>query len=290
MAEPPFLRPRGESVAGDDDLKRAVARHWQDDVCESWMGKSRNRREYFEEILRERYRLQPYIPGFAGFDGAQGRAVLEIGVGSGSDFSQWVSHGARATGIDLTAAAIETTRERLQCLGIEESRYALRRADCETLPFADSTFDIVYSFGVLHHTPRTETALREAFRVLKPGGDLRVMVYGTGSWTGLMLWVRYGLLAGRWRMTQKEAMFRNLESPGTKAYTNAEFRALLETAGFAGVETERRLNHGDLLLIRRSKAYQSPVYALIWKLYPRWLVRLLGDRYGLYILATARKP
>src|SRR5439155_13485599 len=107
----------------------------------------------------------------------------------------------------------------------------------EALPFDDETFDLVYSWGVLHHTPNTQRALDEAYRVLKPTGEVRMMLYSRRSWVALGVWLRHGLLAGRpWR-TVTSLLETHFESPGTKAYTQPEIVRLLHR--FRNVNTQR---------------------------------------------------
>lgn len=289
------LRGRGAEVAGagtaqSRDLKRRVREHWQDETCGVRYGVAADRLAWFRDIARKRYELEPYIPGFARFSEAEGASVLEIGVGAGSDFLEWCLHAHHATGIDLTDAGIALTRERLSLEGIPASRYELRTADAESLPFADNSFDIVYSWGVLHHTPDTERAYAEVYRVLKLGGVMRTMIYHVPSWTGIMLYLVHGLARGRPLLGLKGAIYHHLESPGTKAYTRAEGRKLAEQAGFEGVTVPTRLGPGDLLLIEPSKKYQSGAFKLAAALYPRPLIRLIGDRMGLYLLLEGRKP
>ncbi len=150
--------------------------------------------------------------------------MLEIGVGMGADHLEWARSAPRSlTGIDLTQRAIEHTRRRFEAHGLGSNIF---RGNAERLPFADGSFDIVYSFGVLHHTPDTPRAVREVFRVLRPGGVARVMIYHTYSLTGYMLWARYGLLRGRPRTSLRDVYHHHLESPGTKAYSVREARAM----------------------------------------------------------------
>jgi len=163
-------------------------------------------------------------------------------------------------------------------------------ADAEQLHFTDDAFDLVYSWGVLHHSPDTPRAFREVRRVLRPGGAFRGMVYHVPSWTGWMVWAMQSLLRGRPFRSVKRSLFEHLESPGTKAYTLRECRELLETAGFVDVRLHTRLGPGDLLTIRPSEKYAGRLHGLLFRLYPRWLVRLLGDRFGLYLLIEARVP
>ena len=271
------------------DVKKRVKDHWEFETCGARYGHSDDREEYFDEIHLSRYEATRYIRDFARFDEARGKRVLEIGVGAGCDFRSWVENGARASGIDLTEAAIRLTFEHLKVKGLDTEEHELQTADAEQLPFEDGTFDIVYSYGVLHTTPDTEAALAETHRVLKPGGELRAMIYHVPSWTGFMLWVRYGLLAGSPFVSQKQVIYAKLESPGTKAYTLEEAKALVASADFHVVSVESRLCPGDSLNILPSARYNGWPYRVVWRWHPRWLVALLGDRFGLNLLIRATK-
>ncbi len=110
-------------------------------------------------------------------------------------------------GVDLTERAVSIVQERLLLREVPGDRYELRQADAENLPFADERFDLVYSWGVLHHTPDTARAFREARRVLKPGGTLKAMIYHVPSWAGLLLSVRRGLLRGKPFLSQRKAIY-----------------------------------------------------------------------------------
>jgi ubiquinone/menaquinone biosynthesis C-methylase UbiE len=272
------------------ELKQQVRSHWEQEVCGTRFAVSPDRQRFFEEISRARYAHESYIPGFADFMAYRGKRVLEIGVGAGSDFERWVQGGAHATGIDLTESAIALTRERLRLRGVPDEAYRLAVSDAERLDFADASFDLVYAHGVLHHTPDTEAALREVWRVLAPGGEAKLMVYGVPSWSGLMLWVRHGLLRGRPLTSPRQVIYERLESPGTKAYTNAEFTRLLERIGFAVLSCRRELTAGDLLAMPPSARYAGAGYRLLWRVYPRWLIRRIGRPFGLALVVQARKP
>ncbi|MGD0509861.1 MAG: methyltransferase domain-containing protein, partial [Terriglobales bacterium] len=147
------------------------------------------------------------------------------------------------------------------------------------------TFDIVYSYGVMHHSPDTSQCIGEARRVLKPGGALRIMIYHHPSLTGFMLWLRYGFLHGK---SLRQSVHEHLESPGTKSYTQEEARAILQ--GFEQIEFRQAFSPGDLLLNEPSARFQGLAYRIIWRLYPRFLVRMLGAKLGLFLLISARKP
>ncbi len=263
----------------NSDLKKEVREFWNSDPCGT---RYMDGAEDFAAHARARYALEPYIPEFAGFADSRSLKVLEIGVGMGADYLEWLKAGAHASGVDLSAASLERARRRCQLAGYSPD---LRVADAEHLPFANDSFDVVYSYGVMHHSPDTRRCLLEAWRVLKPGGRARIMVYHHPSLTGAMLWLRYGALR---RKSIREVVYQCLESPGTKTYTQAEALALME--GFEEVVMRQVFSPGDLLLHRPSARFQSPLYRLLWKFYPRFLVKAFCRRWGLFLLISAKKP
>ena len=266
------------------NLKDGVRRHWDAQPCGTRDIPETNRARFFRDLERERYEWEPYIPAFARFERGKGRDVLEVGVGAGTDFVNWVRHGARATGVDLTPRGVELTRERL---GLEGLHADVRVGDAEHLPFADASFDIVYSYGVLHHSPDTPGAIQEVRRVLRPGGTALVMIYHVPSWVGFMLWAIHCAAKFRpWR-SPRWAIYHHLESPGTKAYTKKEARELF--AGFRNVRVWTQLSHGDLLLMRPADKYNTALHRAVWRLYPRWLVRRTGNMLGTNLFIEAAK-
>ena len=155
--------------------KQNMCDFWQGHPCGEIYVSGRSRREQLEEHSRRRYMLEPYISAFARFEEGAGKDVLEIGTGMGADHLEWARHDPRRLfGIDITAKAVELTEERLRLFGFQPQ---VGVADAEDLPFEDAAFDIVWSWGVLHHTPETERAIREVRRVLRPGGRASIMIY-----------------------------------------------------------------------------------------------------------------
>src|SRR5262245_9843745 len=177
------------------DPKARVRDFWNAASCGEIYAEGATRLEQLERQAAARDALEPYIAGFARFGEGRDRDVLEIGVGMGADHLRW-AHAAprRLIGIDLTPRAVEHTAFRLAADGFPPRVLV---ADSEQLPFADASFDLVYSWGVIHHTPDTVAAVREIHRVLRPGGRARVMIYHARSVTASMLWLRYALARGR---------------------------------------------------------------------------------------------
>jgi ubiquinone/menaquinone biosynthesis C-methylase UbiE len=272
--------------------KQSVRRFWEAEPCGSrYLQQSECARgegeeewgtESFEGHARIRSALEPHILDFAQFELARGKKVLEVGVGMGADYLQWLKAGALATGVDISPASIERAQLRCELAGYKNAD--LHVADAENLPFPDGSFDVVYSYGVMHHSPDTARCIQEAWRVLKPGGEARIMVYHHPSITGLLLWLRYGLGRGK---NLRQSVYEYLESPGTKTYTRREVVSLMQ--GFRNVETRVVFSPGDLLLHAPSQRFQSAIYRVLWKLYPRWLVKKVAGKWKLFMLVTATK-
>jgi ubiquinone/menaquinone biosynthesis C-methylase UbiE len=161
------------------DLTDRVRDFWTRNVnAERLMGKAvtphgRGEREYFEELELQRYRSHRHLDGWIR-SMQPGRSVLEIGCGIGMDSHRMARHGLRVTCIDLTQVAIDTVKDRFAREGIEGT---FEVGDAEALSFPDEHFDYDYSFGVLHHVPDTERSVQEVWRVLKKGGEARIMLY-----------------------------------------------------------------------------------------------------------------
>ena len=269
-----------------EDLKSSVRDYWQASPCgrDLYLQGTPSERENFLRQEEVRYTLEPYIKTFADFASYNQKQVLEIGVGLGADHLQFARAGAVLHGIDLTTQAIEYTGKRLEIFGLAS---VLAAGDAEHLAFPDNTFDLVYSWGVLHHSPDTPQAIREAYRVLKPGGHAKIMIYHTYSLVGYMLWLRYALLRGRPWMSLKDMYFQYLESPGTKAYSCDEARALC--AQFSRVDIETVLTHGDLLASQAGQRHRGWLLTLAKRVWPRKLLAHFCKNHGLFMLITAKK-
>ena len=157
----------------DEKLKDQVREYWNAHPCGTqfthleWGSK-----EFFAEVERFRYETQPFMSEIIGFDRYPGKRLLEVGCGLGTDLLQFAKGGALVTGVDLTPQSIELVKRRFALDGLAVDA---RVSDAENLPFDDASFDVVYSFGVLHHTPNTQKAIDEVYRVLKPGGKIIIM-------------------------------------------------------------------------------------------------------------------
>jgi SAM-dependent methyltransferase len=258
------------------DAKNEVRDFWEREACGERYAVGADLSERLRAQARKKRELEPYVPAFARFEEGGGRRVLEIGVGMGVDHAEWARHRpSYLAGVDLTARAVSLTRERLDMLGLHSD---LRVADAEQLPFDDGSFDIVYSWGVLHHTPDTIAAVREVHRVLRPGGRGRIMLYRKHGLVFLLLWARYALLTGKLGTSVEDVVSEQGESLGTKVYSKAGARALFD--GFSAVEIRSLLSSGDLLEGDVGARHRGLALTLVKRLWPRWLIRRMPPQVG----------
>jgi ubiquinone/menaquinone biosynthesis C-methylase UbiE len=191
---------------------------------------------FFERVEAERYRQQYWQRRWFDYGSFDGQAVLEIGVGLGTDLKQFARAGARCHGADITDRHLELTKLNFDLEGYPVD---LHKADATALPFPDNYFDCVYSFGVLHHIPDVSRVLAEIHRVLKPGGMLQTAVYHRYSLaTGTLLF--RSLFNGSLFRLGLEGVLARIETgadgldikPYVKLYSRPEWRQLVEQAGF----------------------------------------------------------
>jgi SAM-dependent methyltransferase len=227
-------------------IRLAAENHWSRDpagsvaLYENELGTPQS----FAKIERHRYADQPWMHEAFAFEQFAGQRVLEIGVGLGTDHLQFARAGAKMTGIDLTRRCVELTRRRFEQEGLCSD---LRIMDAERLEFPDSSFDVVYSFGVLHHVPSPEAAFSEVRRVLRPDGIFLGAVYNrwsvvtaaiTGEWLASGGWRREGLQARIARI--EHSVTSSVPGPYVRLFGAHELRGALESAGFHEVSLVRR--------------------------------------------------
>lgn len=254
--------------------KAVVARFWDEKPCGARLATTASvgSEEFFRQTEAARYALEPFIPGFARFAEAAGKRLLEVGCGTGTDVAMFARHGADVWAIDLTRAGAGLATKRLRCEGIAAHRVAV--GDAERLPFADESFDVVYSWGVIHHTPDTLRAAREIVRVARPGARIVVMIYHRASLVVLQAYVRFALLRMQPFRSAADVVASHIESPGTKAYSVAEARAMFSQ--LHEVSVTPIVTRYDLRVARN-------------RFLPFWLARLVPARLGWFLVVEGVK-
>lgn len=215
------------------------------------------------------------------FGDLAGKDVLEIGCGTGVHARLLAQAGAHVAAVDLTPTAVELTRQRLELHGLSAD---VREADAEHLPFADASFDFVWSWGVIHHSESTEAVAAEIARVLRPGGRLSLMVYHRSSIT---YWVQYQLIRGVLGLRllrESPAEIANRYSDGVIArhYTRTGLARLL-SPWFTGIETRVMGQLGEAVPL--PARLRRPVERVV----PHALRRAVLRRWGWFVFATATR-
>jgi SAM-dependent methyltransferase len=227
-------------------------------------------KEYFDEVEERKYFVEPHIPGFAEFDKWKGKRVLEVGCGLGTDATNFARAGADYNAIELSEVSMNLAKKRFDVFGLK-GNFVLTRGEELAAHFPEQSFDLIYSFGVIHHTPDPVQIVRQMRKVIKPGGELRLMVYAKNSWKDAMI----------------EAGFDQPEAqsgcPVAYTYTPEEAADLLE--GFK--ITEITQDHIFPYVIEKYVKYEYEPQPW-FKAMPEDMFRALEKRFGWHMLIKAK--
>jgi SAM-dependent methyltransferase len=162
-------------------MLQEVQSYWDNCPCDSARSSAQpGTLEYFQELERLKYELEPHIPVFAGFNAWRGKRVLEVGCGMGTDTCSFARAGAKVTAVDLSPASLEITRKRLVLQGLKANLYQANAEELTRVVPVDA-YDLVYSYGVIHHTPNPVQAFSELKWYCGPRTELRIMLYAKWS-------------------------------------------------------------------------------------------------------------
>jgi 2-polyprenyl-3-methyl-5-hydroxy-6-metoxy-1,4-benzoquinol methylase len=265
-----------------------VRRYWDERPCNiRHSPKPVGSREYFDEVEARKYFVEPHIPGFAEFERWSGKRVLEVGCGIGTDSINFARAGAELTAVDLSPESLRIARQRAEVMGVAD-RIEFLNANAEELTTAVSgqPYDLIYSFGVIHHTPSPERALAEMRALAAPGTTLKLMVYHRISWK--VLWILLAEGHGRfWELDELIARYSEAQTgcPVTFAYSRRKARELVESHGFRVDEVSV-----DHVFPYRIRDYVQ--YRYVKEPYFRWmpepLFRAFERQFGWHLLVTAQ--
>jgi 2-polyprenyl-3-methyl-5-hydroxy-6-metoxy-1,4-benzoquinol methylase len=264
-----------------------VERYWDARPCNiRHSTKPVGSKEYFDEVEARKYLVEPHIPAFADFDRWSGKRVLEVGCGIGTDSINFARAGAQLTAVELSSESLRIAEQRADVMGVADRiRFVQANAEELTSALDEEPFDLVYSFGVIHHTPRPERALAEMRALTAPAGTLKLMVYHRRSWK--VFWIVAAQGHGRfWKTDQLVAEHSEAQTgcPVTYSYTRHEGRQLVERSGFRVQDL-----HVDHVFPYRIRDYVQ--YRYVREPYFRWmpepLFRTFERRFGWHLLVTA---
>ena len=156
-----------------------VKQYWNQRPCNiRHSNKEIGSKEYFLEVSKRKYIVEPHILEFANFEQWRNKKVLEVGCGIGTAAHSFIENGAIYKGIDLSEQSIKIAKQRLNIFDLNG---VIEEGDIESYSSKEK-YDLVYSFGVLHHTPDTQKAIKNIYNLLKEGGTFKLMLYAKNSW------------------------------------------------------------------------------------------------------------
>jgi len=263
----------------------AVREYWNKRPCNLKHSKEPvGTKKYFDEVETKKYRVEPHIPGFARYELWKGKKVLEVGCGMATEGVNFARNGADYHGVDLTDEGIRLAKIRFKVFNLKGH---LQQCNAERLSScfpAGTKFDLIYSFGVIHHSPHPETIVKEMRKLLKPGGTLKLMVYSKISFK--LFWVLKE--TGIWDFSKSDALIAKYSeaqvgSPVTYTYT---FDELTDLVGEGFRVTELYKDH---IFKYDIDEYKKGNYVVdkMWKDVPQPLFRAFEKELGWHTMITA---
>jgi len=250
-----------------------VRSFWDAKPCNIGHSKSEfGTRQYFDEVEARKYFVEPHIPNFADFPRWAGKKVLEIGFGIGTDAINFARAGAEYTGIELSPESLKICKKRFDIFGLTGN---LKLGNVETLDevLEPQTFDLIYSFGVLHHTPSLSHALSNIKKYCASSSELRIMVYAKDSWKQEM--INIGL-------DQPEAQYG---CPIANSYTKKGIEKILRAGGFHAEHIQQ--DHIFPYLVEEYKNFNY-VKQPYFEAMPPGMFHFLEKQIGWHLLISAK--
>ena len=244
-------------------------------------------KEYFDQVEARKYLVEPHIPAFAEFEKWKGKKVLEIGCGIGTDTINFARAGAEVTAVDLSSESLKLAKQRAEVFGFSD-RINFYEANAEKLSeiIPPQKYDLVYSFGVIHHSPNPEKIIAQISQhFVRPGSTLKLIVYYRRSWKVLWIMLTYGRgqfwKLDRWIAEHSEAQ---TGCPVTYSYTKDSVKDLI------GEKFEIVENYAEHIFPYRIKDYVKYEYVKewYWRILPEKLFRKLEKTFGWHLCVTAK--
>ncbi|MDO8571671.1 MAG: methyltransferase domain-containing protein [bacterium] len=261
-----------------------VEQYWNTRPCNiRHSDKEIGTREYFDAIEKRKYFVEPHIPNFAEFSRWKGKRVLEIGCGIGTDSINFARAGADLTIVELSEKSLELCKKRFEIYGLT-ARFYQGNAEKLSSFVPLEKYDIIYSFGVIHHTPDPAKVIHEIKKYCHKETELRVMLYSKWSWKVFWIILLYGKGAF-WKANTLVPKFSEAQigSPVSYAYSFNEIRALLD-----GFQVQKI--YKDHIFPYKIEKYKRYEYEKVWyfRILPTPLFRLLEKTLGWHTMIIAR--
>ncbi len=263
-----------------------VQRYWDDRPCNIRHSKSRiGTKTYFDEVEKRKYYVEPHIPKFAQFKKWKDKKVLEIGCGIGTDTINFARAGARVTAVELSKKSLDLAKKRAKVFGLDKKiKFYYANAEKLSKYVPVEPYDLIYSFGVIHHTPHPQNVIQEIKKYTHSHSVIKVMVYYRYAWKVLWIIVKFGKGAF-WRLDDLVAKHSEAAtgSPVTYVYSKNQAKNLLKSLKIKSMSIEHIFPYSI-------SEYKQLRYKKVWyfRFLPIEFFRLLETHLGWHILITAK--
>lgn len=238
-------------------------------------------KEYFDEVEARKYFVEPHIPLFAEFAKWQGKKVLEIGCGIGTDTINFARAGAEVAAVEISEKSLDLTRQRAKVYGLENKiKFYLGNAEELSKFVPVESYDLIYSFGVIHHTPHPERVIEEIKKYTYPKTIIKIMIYHRYSWPVAWIVLRKGRGAF-WKLDELVARYSESQNcPIIYTYSKRGARELLSGFKILNIKVEQPVSRAHFFLRRRDKFVFNKIILPLLDFFSR--------PFGWHLLITAK--
>ena len=257
----------------NQELLEQIRTYWNNRPCNIKHSRSPiGTKEYFDEVEARRYANEPHNYTFPEFERWRGKRVLEVGCGIGTDAVNFARAGAIYTGVDLSSESVKLAKQRFDVFGLQGEIFEANAEELSAVFDHHEKFDLIYSFGVIHHAPRPDRVVANFPNLLAEGGEIRAMLYAKNSWKNI-------LIDAGW--DQPEAQDN---CPQAITYTKQEARELFKDFDTVHVEQDFIFPWNIEHYVKYEYVKQPWFDAM-----PPELFKILERALGWHLLITAKK-
>ena len=227
--------------------------------------------EYFDEVASKRYNAEPHIPVFVDFERWNGKRVLEIGCGMATEGINFAKFGAEYTGVDLSQQSLDLAKKRFEVYNEKGTLYHGNSEELSSF-VPVKTYDLIYSFGVIHHSPNPSKIFDEIYKYTDENSVLKIMLYAKNSWKNYMIEAGHD---------QPEAQYG---CPIANTYTKNEVKNLMSKFEVTSIEQTHIFPY-QIEPYKKGEFIKQPWFEAM----PDDIFNVLKKNLGWHLLITARR-